>query len=351
MVESALSSKSRWSGRLRAALLLLVSVAAAAGFLTVHSAQANPNQVIGLDMTPTSGSTPAGTGGVDTCVKVNVGDSFQADVFATNLQNLTHYEFRIDFDPSILSFDKNAVAYNFLLTKDGGGALFPLTDEDRPGRWFIAAAESAHPDSGSGTLARLTFKALKKGTSTISIAANPVGLRPILGGNTVSIGDDNGDGYWDGGLSSGKVAVGSSCSGSTPIVTPAPTDVPNITPKPGAGSATPTPGGGGSEPTDSPGGGNDTPDAGPGSGDGSGGTSPPFVEDIGAGDGNSTATGAPGNIQGSEDGSGDGRGGVSQAGSEGSSSSTMIILAVVAAALAAAAGVMLLWLRTASGRE
>jgi hypothetical protein len=324
---------------------LLAAAAAAAGTLAAHPAQANPNQVIGLDMTPAPGGASASSG-VDTCVQVAVGDSFEADVFATNLSSLVAYEFRVDFDPTILSLDKDAVDFNFLLAKDGGNAQFPVVDQERDGRWFIGAADAQHPDSGSGTLARITFKALKKGTSTLTIAADPTVFRPLLKGALgVSVGDDNGDGYWDGGLSSGKAAVGQSCSGSTPVVTPAPTHVPNDTPKPGAGSATPAQG-------DDQGGGSDN----SGSGSGNSGSepnesSPPIVGDIEPGGGDSNATGAPGNAQDPEDGSQDGSGGLGRAGSDGSSSSTIIVLAAAAAALAAAAGTVLLWLRTVSGRE
>lgn len=344
--ETTLSSRIGRSGRSSAALLLLVAGMTLASLWMVSSARANPNQMIGLDMTPASGNSPSATG-VDTCVQVAVGDSFEADVFATNVSSLTRYEFRIDFDPAILSFDKDAIEYNFLLTKDGGGALFPLTDEDMPGRWFIAAAEPKHPDSGSGTLARLTFKALKKGTSTISIASNPVIVRPILGGNIVRIGDDNGDGFWDGGLSSGKVAVGASCAGATPIVTPAPTQVPNTTPKPGSSSSTPAPAGSGG------------PDSGDGgSGDGAGGsgveptdTSPGIVGNVGSGGGLSSPTRAPGNVQNPSDDSGIGGGGPNQNDSGGSSNLLTIVLIAIGVALVAAAGAVLLWLRMAAAGE
>lgn len=351
--KTILSSRQRWSGRQSAALLLLAVGMALTGILTGTRAHANPNQVIGLDMTPTSVNTPAASG-VDTCVQVAVGDSFEADVFATNLSSLTAYEFRIDFDPNVLSLDYEAIDYNFLLAKDGGSAQFSLRDEEKPGRWFIGAADTAHPDSGSGTLARLRFDTLKKGTSTLTIAANPVYLRPILqGALAVSVGDDNGDGYWDGGLSAGKVAVGESCAGSTPIVTPAPTHVPNNTPKPGSGSSTPAPTGSG-EPNGGNGGSGDGENGSGGGDTGSGPeeSSPPIVGNVEPGDAGETGdNGAPGNVQDPGDISGGQGRDPNQSGSGGSSNTSLIALAVVAATLAVAAGGTLAWLRLATSRR
>lgn len=345
--ETTLSSRQRWRGRRSAALLLLVAGMTLAGIYTGRSAHANPNQMIGLDMTPASGDTPVAAG-VNTCVEVAVGDSFEADVFATNVSSLTAYEFRVDFDPKILTLDSESIDFNFLLAKDGGSAGFPQVDMEKPGRWFIGAADGRFPDSGSGTLARLRFNTLKAGTSAISIASSPVFYGPRLTGALGAwVGDDNGDGIWDGGLSSGKVAVGASCAGATPIVTPAPTQVPNTTPKPGSSSSTPVP-------TGSRG-----PNSGDGgSGDGAGGpgveptdTSPEIAGNVDSGGGLSSPTRAPGSVQNPGDVSGNGGGGPNQNDSGGSSNLPTIVLIALGAALVAAAGAVLLWLRMAAARE
>lgn len=349
---TTLSSTGWRRGRRSAALLLLVVGMTLAGLWMVGNAHANPNQMIGLDMTPVSDNSPS-SAGVDTCAQVDVGASFEADVFATNLTTLTHFELRVDFDPKILSLDSESIDFNFLLAKDGGSAQFPVVEEEKPGRWFIGAADTRQPDSGSGTLARLTFKALKNGTSTVSIAANPVVVRPILEGRQgletiVRIGDDNGDGFWDGGLSAGKVAVGVSCAGATPIVTPGPTNVPNTTPKPGSGSSTPAPTGDASQPTDTADD-SDSPVRGAGgSGDEPTDTSLGIVGNVGSGGGQSSPTRAPGNVQNPSDDGGNGEGDPNQNDSGGSSSSLTIVLIAIGVALVAAAGTVLVWLRIAA---
>jgi hypothetical protein len=293
-------------------------------------------------MTPVSGSSAA-SAGVDTCVEVDVGDTFQADVFATNLQSLAHFELRIDFDPSILSFDKEAVDFNHFLAKDGGSARFPQVEEEKPGRWFIAAADSSAPDHGTGTLARVTFKALKKGTSSVSIAAQPTVYRPIIeGAQQVFIADDNGDSYWDGQLSNGKAAVGTTCAGATPIVTPVPTTLPTGTPR--SGGATTAPSGDAGQPTLDSTGGND------GGADDPASTSSPLVGDVGS-DGGSNPTAAPGaqNPGGQGNQGGGGGNGSARGESGGSSGTLMIVLAILGALLAVSSAGLLLWLRRDAG--
>jgi hypothetical protein len=235
--ESTPTSKLGRTGRQAAAFLLIAAILAL-GVLAVHSAQAAPGQMLGFDMTPATSGVSASSSGVsttDTCVEVDQGESFYVDLFGTNLENLTHFELRVDFDPDVLAFDSQAVDFNYLLAKDGGSAQFPVIEQENAGRWFIGAADGRFPDSGSGTLARLRFTALDKGTSTLSIAGHPSVYAPLVESLSGSyLGDNDGDTYWDSTLSSGKVAVGRSCSGATPIVTPPPTDAPATTPGPAA---------------------------------------------------------------------------------------------------------------------
>jgi hypothetical protein len=242
---------------------------------------------------------------------------------------------RIDFDPDVLSLDSQAVDFNYLLAKDGGSAQFPIIEQENTGRWFIGAADGRFPDSGSGTLARLRFTALQKGTSTLSIAGHPSVYAPLVESlSGTYLGDNDGDTYWDSNLSSGKVAVGRSCGGATPIVTPPPTDAPATTPGPAAVGQ-------------SPGTGEDDGGQREGNGDGGGrrsDTSNDAVTNVQPGEGDGGSGGdsknVPGNNNGSEidppAASGDGNG---------SSDLALMGLAVAAVLLGTTGLGLLLWMR------
>jgi hypothetical protein len=306
--------------------------------------------MIGFNMNPT-GSSPSAVG-VDSCAEVGQGDQFDVDVFVTNLPSLTHFELRVDYDATVVSLD--SADFDYLLVKNGGNILGAEIDEEKPGRKFIAAANATSPSDGSGTLARLHMTALKQGTTGLAVTPNPPYAPRLDGTRGVHVGDSNGDGYWDGQLSQGKVAVESSCGQSPPVITPAPTVVPTPTAHPGEatptpGGATPDPSGQTSEPTQEPQGG----DGGTQGNDGGSPTSPdatssPIVGNIG---GASEATSAPGNGGGGDSDTGsDGVGGLS-AGSGGGGTSDVAIIAVILALMGLAAGAAVLVLRRATTRE
>ena len=56
--------------------------------------------MIGIDMTPAARESSAG---IATCAAVQPGDTFDADVFISNAQNLVEFELRVDFTPDVVS--------------------------------------------------------------------------------------------------------------------------------------------------------------------------------------------------------------------------------------------------------
>jgi hypothetical protein len=298
--------------------------------------------MIGIDMTPAAAGT-ASTDGVATCKAVNKGDEFDADVFVTNIQSLTAWELRIDYDPQVVSLD--SADYNFLLVSSGGSVFPSQFEVEKPGRKFLAAAEAHFPDSGSGILARLHLKAVADGVSPIRIATNPAYYGPTLVGASGDYeGDTNGDNHWDGDVSGGSVAVGRSCSAATPFYTPAPVS-PGVTPN--RGGVTPTPPGNGGSPDS----GQSSPAASPAPGDegdvlnvqptdsASGGNSAESVASPASGQGNDPESGQQ---------PGDGTSGGSTAsaqGSDGGGATTIVLIAGGFAFLAIAAGAAVLFLR------
>jgi hypothetical protein len=247
---SAIDAIARKEAAWKRLLFLAGSVALATLLLALagRPAHADSNSIIGFDMAPESSGTASGTG-VSTCASVNTGDKFEADVFITNVQSLTSWELRVDYDSSVVSLD--SADFNFLLAQNGG-QVFPTDfEQEKDGRMFLAAADGQRPNSGSGVLARLHLTALANGTSSLKIPTSPTYYGPRLTGAAgAALGDTSGDAIWDGTLTAGTVKVGSSCAGVPPLITPAP--VPISSPKTGS-SATPQPGGGVSTPTPSSG--------------------------------------------------------------------------------------------------
>ena len=308
--------------------------------------------MLGFDMQPDSASI-AQLGTLDTCVSVRTGDTFDVDVFAANLQSLTAFNLRVDFDPAKLSLDPN-VDYGYMLAQ-GSGSIFPQTDEEKPGRWFLSAGNGNSTASGSGILARMHLTALHDGTSSLSITSEPTAYGPqLLGARGAVIGDANGDKIWDGQLSGGTVRIGSSCAPSTPVVTPSPVTPAPKTPVPATGGSPQTPG----QPTSAPGAG-----AGDGGGSDPGGSGPqessgPLVGNVNPSPGPQdtgvpAGVASPGATDRGEPNAGDagGNGGNSDpstgvaGGGDGNTGLILAIIALVALAGAAVAGGLLLWSR------
>lgn len=232
-------------GRRKTAFLLCGAFTLAAIVLvliTTQRASATGDSMIGIDMSPGAGTSSSD---ITSCARVQEGDSFEADIFVSNAQNLVNWELRVDFDPDVVSLE--SADYSYFLTQSGGGIAGQTFDSEAPGRRFLAAGEP-HGDSGSGVLARLHLIARSEGISALSITSSPTFLGPKLQSaenapypDFVPFSDFNGDTIFDGALSGATVAVGRSCGASTPVVTPSPAPTgghATATPKP---SKTPTP--------------------------------------------------------------------------------------------------------------
>ena len=185
-------------------------------------ARAETGMTLGLDTQPESNSV-ASIGPVQTCAGVEVGQEFPVDVYVTGVTNLKAFELRVNFDSRVLSL-QNADYGRFLLSTPPEGSIFPsLFEAETQDTYFLAASEfRGTPDTGSGVLARLTFKAIGQGKSQVSIPADATYGARLTDAAGRPTGDLNGDSIWDEPVSNGQVAVGQPCSGSPPVATPRP---------------------------------------------------------------------------------------------------------------------------------
>ncbi|MEX1194750.1 MAG: cohesin domain-containing protein [Dehalococcoidia bacterium] len=187
-----------------------------------------------------AGSSPTlliDVGSPSGCVSVDVGDEVVVSLLVENVQDLQAFEATIVHDDGILKITAQDVRI-FLNTAPNSSiidASEPLPDGN--GRHLLSAADyTDNSESGSGVLATITFEAIGTGQTTIAITQRDLNsdghvdegasLRAYGG---IEISDFNGDGFFDGPVQSGAIAVGQAC-GAVP--TDEPTDPPTGAPSP-----------------------------------------------------------------------------------------------------------------------
>jgi hypothetical protein len=172
---------------------------------------------VGLDV-DTEGNSGASLGARDACRRVGVGDSLEVDVFITDVPALGGaWQANVSYDPDVVNI--TGADISDLFQSQNGDQVVEGSDEalpDADGIRLIAAFDLGPDDSGSGVLERLTLKAVGKGVSPLTmekvqLAAPlpPGGFNP---GETGSIGDTDGDSYFDGRVFQAAVAVDEDCS-------------------------------------------------------------------------------------------------------------------------------------------
>jgi hypothetical protein len=173
-------------------------------------------------------------------MSVSTGDTFDVDIFITDVTDLLAWEVYFVYDGSIINIVDHDV--QMFQAANEGSNIFDLSEvlPDLDARYGLAAADLADPpapDSGSGVLARLTLKAVGPGISPVSVPPidfnndGTMDLGPFL--NNVHgdpIDDLDSDGLFDGQISAAQIAVDTACppeaGGPTPTrvaASPSPT--------------------------------------------------------------------------------------------------------------------------------
>jgi hypothetical protein len=202
-----------------AAIVLALSLGAT-------SAQETPG--LELDADP-SGNEPTVAGPVDTCVAVEAGDTFDVQLLVYNVVDLLAFDIYVEYDADLLEVTDRETA--LFLDSNAGSRLTDVSSgvPDSDGRYNIAGVDIAdpeRPDSGSGTLAEITFTAMAAGTAEIRIAEididsdDVVDVGPLLRDvNVQTINDLDGDGFFDGEWSPIEARIGGACDGPGPSST------------------------------------------------------------------------------------------------------------------------------------
>jgi hypothetical protein len=167
-------------------------------------------------------------------VSVSTGDTFDVDIFVTDVTDLLGWEVYFVYDSSIINIVDHDV--EMFQAANEGSNIFDLSEAlpDLDALYLLSAADLADPeapDSGSGVLARLTLKAVGPGISPANIPPidfnddGTMDLGPILNDvradhSSHPIGDLNNDSIFDGQISAAQIAVDTACQPGTVAPTP-----------------------------------------------------------------------------------------------------------------------------------
>lgn len=186
---------------------------------------AGPSEGVSLavDAAPT-GNTATSVASIEPCASAQVGDTFEVDLVIRDVTDLLAWEIGISYDPMILEVRGRDVQM-FQAANAGSGVVDTSGETpDSSGRYVVSAvdtADPAAPDSGSGVLARITFKAIKEGASPLSLEkidldddGTPDQGPFLRAENAAIIGDENGDAIFDGPTDDAEIRVGAPCPAS-----------------------------------------------------------------------------------------------------------------------------------------
>lgn len=203
---------------LTAFLIILLGALAVLGLQVGHSQE--PDTSLAIDADPT-GNTETSLGPQDNCISVSLGDTFEVDITITDVTDLLAWEASFTYDPEVIQLADRDV--ELFQAADGESTIFDVSQStpDSDGTYGLGAVDIADPevpDSGSGVLARLTLEAVGAGTSPLALPEidmnddtvpdrGPV-FRNVAG---EAIGDEDGDGLFDGSISDAEVVVGGPC--------------------------------------------------------------------------------------------------------------------------------------------
>ena len=182
---------------------------------------------LGVDV-GTAGNDASTLGTIESCKRVNVGASFDVDLYITDVTGLMHWEYYFDYDGSLIT----PISETFMMVTGPS-----LSDTISSSKHFygVGTTNAGSAASGSGVLARLTFHADALGVSLVAISHDPAW--PIVEGTSPI--EPTSNGHFDGPLIPAQIAIGQECPAG-PIITPtpgptvtvAPTDAPSPTPAP-----------------------------------------------------------------------------------------------------------------------
>ena len=193
------------------------------GPATISGLPTSEGMSLGVDVIP-PGNDATSLAVVEPCASAQVGDKFEVDLVIQDVADLLAWEIGLSYDPAVLEVQDRDV--QMFQAANTGSSVLDISGEtpDSSGRYTLSAVDTAdpsRPDSGSGVLARITFKAIAEGTSPISLEKVDLDgdgtpdQGPFLRAHSGDIiGDDDGDTFFDGPTFDAEIRVGEPCPGA-----------------------------------------------------------------------------------------------------------------------------------------
>ena len=193
------------------ALVIATVVAWAAGG-GQDTTLANPGATVGVDADPAQSppNTPTFLGSIQTARTVACGDTFDVDIYISDVTDLISWHVLLRYDKAIIRPSARNVQMFLAAAPGSDVGDHSYGDPAFTGVYEFAAADDVAPESGTGVLVRLTITAVEPGSTTLTLEdpfflgpnLHQIGIDSMLGANiTVSGGtcppDTDGDGWSD----------------------------------------------------------------------------------------------------------------------------------------------------------
>jgi hypothetical protein len=154
-----------------AALVITVAAALWSASSGQGTTQASPGVTIGVDVN-TAGNTATSLGSTETSRTVACGETFDIDIYITDVTNLWVWTLALIYEPDVLYVAKRDVKMFLAAAPGSEVADNSYADPALGGSYEPGASDIADPPpphSGSGVLVRLTMQAKGEGTSSLSL--------------------------------------------------------------------------------------------------------------------------------------------------------------------------------------
>lgn len=189
-------------------------------FALYSPVQGQTGPEIGID-TDVEGNTATALGTVQSCAALDVDDTQTVDVFIRDVDELLAWEGILLYDETVIEIIEADA--DLFMGANAGSSVQSVVGElpDTDGLFQMGAFDASDPptpDTGSGVLTRITVRGIAVGSTDLEF-----GDRDLDGDTTQDdgivirdvdtnfVGDDDGDSFFDGTVSSGLLAVGISC--------------------------------------------------------------------------------------------------------------------------------------------
>jgi hypothetical protein len=209
----------------RLTLVAILFAALGAGFATRGGASA-AGPTLAIDV-GSDGNGPTTIGTIENCISLKKDQQFTADILVRDVSDLIAWETYIEYDGKVVTVvDQNVKLFQ---QANAGSSVVDLSGNvpDDRGSHHVAGFDSGDPpspDSGSGVLASVTFRAVGDGDSKISFSKADLdgdGKKDqgtlLRDSEANAIGDTDKDKLFDGQETNAEVAVGQDCPAGTTV--------------------------------------------------------------------------------------------------------------------------------------